>query len=650
MTCLFLTLHLVAHFLGGGSPCSFGDLQGIVLADGAPKEGVTVAVLPCAPAAQGPEVLEQVRWARTDGEGRFRFRLPFGSYFLSASHPDLEGLTVIRTVSPRPATARGEVLGMKPGAHTLEGRLLGPSGGCEAGLLLLAPLSGDLAPSETRLCMVRARAGGFRVALPEGRYAVNALVPGQGWMEGSLTVWGPKTRSDLRLLPLPSPAPPEVRAWIRSHALPLDTVSPLQPAADLEPLGSRMAGARVVGLGEASHGTRELGRLKHRLLAHLIERRGFTLLALEADPVAAQALDAFIREGRPDLRQAVERLGFWTGPEATFMELGAWLRAYNLDPRHPRKVRIHGIDLRAPQGAFEEVRRFLLKVDPVAARRMDAMAGLAPPRSPVVEGGPPLDLHRPTLDRLLKRMDARKRSICAKAGRTAFEHHRQLLVHLVQFMEIQRGGVAGAQARERAMAANLAWLLRRHPGVKAVVWAHNLHVAKAPRPSWAGIVPMGRHLEQILGRRYLAIGLTFHRGAFMAIPRGSPSREAAECLLPDPPPGTLEEALACADVPILALDLRELPARGAAARWFRTSQRALALGAEFDPGDPEDAWCLAPIRPAFDLLVSVDRAGPSKRCRHLSRTSARRGAARPPFPRTCRIPRRSRSCTPACRP
>src|SRR3712207_971807 len=60
----------------------------------------------------------------------------------------------------------------------------------------------------------------------------------------------------------------------------------------------RFADARVVLLGEASHGTSEFYRARAAITLRLVEQHGFNIVALEADWPDAASLDRFAR-GRP---------------------------------------------------------------------------------------------------------------------------------------------------------------------------------------------------------------------------------------------------------------------------------------------------------------------------------------------------------------
>jgi erythromycin esterase len=71
--------------------------------------------------------------------------------------------------------------------------------------------------------------------------------------------------------------------WIRAHAVRLDTVEAGHGFTDMQPLKKVIGNARIVALGEATHGTREFFQLKHRMLEFLATEMGFTIFSIEAN-------------------------------------------------------------------------------------------------------------------------------------------------------------------------------------------------------------------------------------------------------------------------------------------------------------------------------------------------------------------------------
>src|ERR1700758_2331296 len=108
----------------------------------------------------------------------------------------------------------------------------------------------------------------------------------------------------------PSPAQDSaVVAWIRETAIPLRTVNAGSGFADLARLKPVLMNARMVGLGESTHGTSEFQRVKHRLLEFLVKEMGYTGFALEASYSDAQPMNAYVLHGKGNRADALTKLG-----------------------------------------------------------------------------------------------------------------------------------------------------------------------------------------------------------------------------------------------------------------------------------------------------------------------------------------------------
>ncbi len=73
----------------------------------------------------------------------------------------------------------------------------------------------------------------------------------------------------------------QVTEWISDHAIQISTVEAGNGFKDLLPLGKIVGDARIVSLGEPTHGNREVFQLKHRLIEYLVTEKGFHIFALE---------------------------------------------------------------------------------------------------------------------------------------------------------------------------------------------------------------------------------------------------------------------------------------------------------------------------------------------------------------------------------
>jgi erythromycin esterase-like protein len=135
-----------------------------------------------------------------------------------------------------------------------------------------------------------------------------------------------------------------VAGWLADCAMPLATVAPRSGFADLEALTGVLEGVRIVGLGEATHGTREFFLLKHRLVEFLVQRLGFTVFAIESDQAACAALERYVRDGEGDASRALAGQGYWTWDTREVLGMVRWMREHNCSVPEERKVRFVGID------------------------------------------------------------------------------------------------------------------------------------------------------------------------------------------------------------------------------------------------------------------------------------------------------------------
>ncbi|MCM1967143.1 erythromycin esterase family protein [Streptomyces sp. G1] len=310
--------------------------------------------------------------------------------------------------------------------------------------------------------------------------------------------------------------PDDIARWLNEHANPLSTLTPGAPVEDLKPLGEALRGARIVGLGESTHGTGEFFRLKHRIVEFLVREEGFTTLAMEASQSAARALDAYIRYGTGAPERLVARLGFWTWRTREMVDLVEWLRAHNRDLPEERRIRFVGTDPQLCADSIEAVTAFLRRAAPDQAGRVSALDVLARARPSTL----------PDPDKaLMRRAEEIARLIADHAERPgpgddtgeALEHAR-ILVRAADLVTRPFAASAGEDgvlaARDRYMAEAVARLVDDDPEARVMVWAHNGHIAKG---TYGDQVPaLGSKLRERYGDTYYALALLFGKGSFLA--------------------------------------------------------------------------------------------------------------------------------------
>ncbi|MBL1083685.1 erythromycin esterase family protein [Streptomyces actinomycinicus] len=409
----------------------------------------------------------------------------------------------------------------------------------------------------------------------------------------------------------------EVRRWLVENAIPLKTLHPEASEAchgDLEPLREVLRDVRVLGMGEATHGTAEFFRLKHVLLRFLVEEMGFTALAMEASVSAARAVDDYVLHGTGDAAEALAGLGFWTWRTREMLDVVRWMRDHNRTVPEDRAVRFVGID---PQRCGPSLVALAAVLRTLAPQRADITGGLlgtlgeARPGSLVAQR---TQLLAEALD-LERFLQAERDRIAAHSGDAAvgqaLEHARLIMAAADVASRPLRGdaGETGAlAARDRHMAQEVISAEER-PAAKVAVWAHNGHVCTG---RYARDIPaMGQHLREHYGDRYYALGLLFGRGAFRARPGNSPTRPPRKHGISAAGPRSVESRLASATPQDHMIDLRGGRARPAVARWLESPQSMRSFGA----GVPRVTYrfSMAPtvLMGEYDGLAYVARSTPS---------------------------------------
>lgn len=152
------------------------------------------------------------------------------------------------------------------------------------------------------------------------------------------------------------------RSWLKANAIRLSTVEAGHGFADMQPLQKIIGDARIVSLGEATHGSREFFQLKHRMLEFLATEKGFTIFSIEANMPEAYRLNDYVLNGNGDPAELIKGMYFWTWSTEEVLDMVHWMRAFNKSGKGP--VQFTGFDMQTPDVAARIVSEFVAKVDP----------------------------------------------------------------------------------------------------------------------------------------------------------------------------------------------------------------------------------------------------------------------------------------------
>ena len=386
---------------------------------------------------------------------------------------------------------------------------------------------------------------------------------------------------------------PEQLEWLKKNAVPFETAEAGRGFADLEPLKAMVGDAHIVALGEATHGTAEFFKMKHRLTEFLASEMGFTVFAIEANMPEAFRLNDFVLRGEGDPKELLKGMYFWTWNTQEVLDMILWMRAFNMSGKG--RIEFLGFDMQEPRVAADNVRAFVAKADPEYSKALEegyaglkAYARLRSPGGLDQADAPKLVAAAgDVLARLEKNRDRLVRTTDAPTVDWAIQNAR-VVVHAVTMLH------APGTHRDRCMAENVDWILAHRPaGTRIVLWAHNGHVARRPGA-------MGGFLAERHGKDMVVCGFAFHEGRYTAVARGAGLQENAAG---PSEPGSIEWAFHQAGLPRAILDLRKAEKTSSASAWLREpiphrNIGALAMGSVFGESD---------LPASYDLLIFFDQ-------------------------------------------
>jgi erythromycin esterase-like protein len=397
-------------------------------------------------------------------------------------------------------------------------------------------------------------------------------------------------------------------------------------AGDYDPLVDLVGDARVVLLGEASHGTHEFYHERARITRRLVEEKGFNLVAVEADWPDAYRVNRFVRgvgedASANDALRGFRRFPTWMWRNVDVLAFVDWLRDWNDSRRAGAPcVGFNGLDLSSMFTSMHEVVRYLDEVDPGAAARArrryacfdhfgeDSQAyGLA------AEIGAAPDCEDQAVEQLMD-LQVRAAEETARHGVPDDElFHAQQNARLVKNAEeyyrgMFRGRISSWNLRDAHMAETLQALVEyfdaRGPRAKVVVWEHNSHVgdASATEMGDQGEWNVGQLARESFGGDAVLVGFSTYHGTVTA---ASDWDAPAERKRVRPGlTGSYERLFHGAGVPDFLLTLRDQPEVSDA---LRASRLERAIGVVYRPETERlSHYFQASLPEQFDALVHLD--------------------------------------------
>ena len=311
---------------------------------------------------------------------------------------------------------------------------------------------------------------------------------------------------------------------------------PAQYDALLEGIGD----ARVVLLGEATHGTHEFYRERAFITRRLIAEKGFSAVAVEADWPDAYRINRYVRgtSADEDAVQALADFGrfpTWMWRNADVLDFIGWLRTHNETQPVDKRAGFYGLDLYSLRASTQAVLAYLDKVDPEAAGRARRRYGCFDRFGENMQEygyAASFGLH-PSCEReavtQLVELHRQRVAYASRDGRVAAddffyaEQNARLIRNAEEYYRTMfRGRAESWNLRDRHMVDTLQELMRfldrTRPGARVVVWAHNSHLgdARATEMGEGGELNVGQLVREQHGASAVLVGFTTYTGTVTA--------------------------------------------------------------------------------------------------------------------------------------
>jgi erythromycin esterase-like protein len=397
-------------------------------------------------------------------------------------------------------------------------------------------------------------------------------------------------------------------------------------SAGLAPLLEEMSGARLVLLGEATHGTDEFYRIRADLTGALIQHHGFTVVAVEADWPDAYRANRWVRHASL-AGDAIAALGDftrfprWMWRNEAVVDFLRWLRSYNAAFEPASRAGFYGLDLYSLHSSVEAVLEYLSQVDPAAAERARRRYACFEDFGDDPQGygyAATLGLSRSCEDEVVHQLTELRRRAAEYASRDGqvaedeyfyAEQNARLVRNAEQYYRSMFGRRSESwNLRDTHMMetlqALLEWSGRQSDQPKAVVWAHNSHVgdARATQMGTYGELNLGQLARQQYGEAAFLVGFTTHAGTVTAARDWNEPAERRQVRASLP--GSYERLFHDAGLDRFLLKLGDPLVRDV----LSTSRLERAIGVIYKPETERAShYFRANLPQQFDAVIHVDR-------------------------------------------
>jgi len=385
-------------------------------------------------------------------------------------------------------------------------------------------------------------------------------------------------------------------AALRKYIYPLRTYEPDDgDTKDLTILDELIGNSRVVALGEVSHGSSEIFKMKNRIIQYLATNKGFDMFSIEANMPESYKLNDYTIRGEGDPKRLIAGMYFWTWNTEELLNMVEWMHNFN---QPEQRIEFTGFDMQFFDGAINELSNAFEGSVEMKKKIVDLKKKLDEINKQAHQNGS-VNIDENEMKDINSIITFLQSSIETSSFQSSEKNWLQQNIIIIQ-QYLRDSNREENVWRDKCMADNFLWIKEHNPNSKFVIWAHNVHIMKTNNMQ-------GFHLAQKLGNDYTTFGVTFFNGSFTAVgSRGLTSYESAQAY-----PGTLEYLLNRLKEPIFILDLKKIKSENNKnTEWLTKELDYRSAGSMGGLGNKGE-FAKGKIADDFDYLIFIKTSTPS---------------------------------------
>ena len=329
-------------------------------------------------------------------------------------------------------------------------------------------------------------------------------------------------------------SPDEIKRQLHEHLISLENFSPGSSPEDIQSLKKKLRDKKIIGMGEATHSSKEFNQLRHRFFQLLVEELDYRIFAWEASFGETIEINNYVVNGEGTPEKALNSISSPNCKTDEILNLIEWIREHNKQVSDEEKVRFYGFDMQNDIASFKKLREKMQKVESDFIEENDETLEFIEQGKMMfaeIDEEKARELKNFTED-LKQRIDQKQENYLKTISEQEYGILKQLVVILEQCRKFCLAVNENADFdidswtfRDHSMAENISWMMDFEDEENAFVWAHNAHIKKGGKPENSESKALGYYLDQKYGDDYYAIGFDFGTGAFKYLNMEEPQPE-----------------------------------------------------------------------------------------------------------------------------